>query len=178
MGRFNVIKDLVETFLQVTGIQLQAWMAPVFFLGLGVLLFPAIRRAHRTGKARKRLRLIPYRRLAERQRLEDESLALVKGNPAGQLAVAEEALRLGRKALATKALEALAASGKHRAECQRLQRELEQPAGHSALEATAAIEHLVEAGLLEEARRRRELAQRRWPTVDSWPEIPDAPPGD
>lgn len=177
MGRFNVIKDLVETFLAITGVQLQAWMAPVFFLALGIALFPTIRRAHRTGKARKRLRLIPYRRLAERQRLEDEALALVKGNPSGQLAVAQEALRLGRKDLARQALEALDSSEKYTIERQQLQRELEQPGAHSALEAHAAIERLIEAGLMDEARRRRSLAERRWPTVGGWPTIP-APPGE
>jgi hypothetical protein len=175
MGRFNVVKDLVETFVQVTGIQLQAWMAPAFFLMLGALLFPTIRRSHRTGKARKRLRLIPYRRLAERKRLEEQALELVQGNPSGQLAVAQEALRLGRKDLAAKALALLDTSGRYPAHRRQIAAQLEEPAGHSALDASAAIERLVEQGLLSEARRRLALAQRRWPGVADWPTIPHDP---
>ncbi len=176
MGRFNIIKELVETFLTITGIHLQAWMGPVFFLALGALLFPTIRRSHRTGKARKRLRLIPYRRLEDRQRLEDEALDLVHNNPSGQLAVAQEAMRLGRKALALEALAALEASGRHADQRLRMQRELEESPGHSALEARAAIERLAEAELLVEAHRRLSLAKRRWPSVTDWPELP--PPVD
>jgi hypothetical protein len=176
MGRFNVIKDLAETFVRLTGLQLKPWMAPAFFLALGILIFPTIRRSHRTGKARKRLRLIPYRRLAERQRLEDEALALVRGNPSGQLAVAQEAARLGRRDLAHRALAELERSGKLPRERLALHRQLEESPGHTALDARAAIELLVREGLLDEARRRRELARQRWPSVDDWPEIPDPSP--
>ncbi len=175
MGRFNVVKELVETFVTLTGIQLQAWMAPAFFLVVGILLFPAIRRTHRTGRARKRLRLIAYRRLDERQRLEDEALSLVRGNPSGQLAIAQEALRLGRKDLARKVLDGMEPRRRHQAEVLRLQRQLEEPGAHSALEAQAAIDRLIEAGLYAEARRRQVLAERRWPGVDRWPAIPDGP---
>jgi signal transduction histidine kinase len=173
MGRFNIAKELVETFVQLTGLRLEAWMAPAFFLVIGALLFPAIRRSHRTSKARKRVRLIPYRRMAERQALADEALALVEGNPAGQLALAQEALRLGRKDLARRFHEALEGSGRYPAERAKLARELQDPAGHSALEATAAIERLVREGLLDEARRRLVLAQQRWPELEGWPEIPN-----
>lgn len=127
MGRFNVIKDLAETFVLLTGIQLQAWMAPVFFLVVGILLFPVIRRSHRVGKARKRLRLIPYRRLAERRRLEDEALALVAGHPGGQLELAQEAARLGRPDLARRALATLEASGKRQRQRLELARKLDPP---------------------------------------------------
>ncbi len=175
MGRFNIAKELVETFVALTGLQLQAWMAPAFFLLLGLLLFPTIRRSHRTGKARKRVRLIAYRRLDERRRLEDEALSLVRGNPNGQLAIAEEAKRLGRRDLALRVLAELEASGRKAQECRELQRQLEASPGHSSLDACAAIEHLVDEGLLDEARRRLALAQRRWPSVDAWPNIPDHP---
>ncbi len=172
MGRFNIAKELVETFVQLTGLQLKAWMAPAFFLAIGLMLFPMIRRNHRTGKARKRLRLIPYRRLDERQRLEEEAVALVRGNPGGQLALAQEAMRLGRRPLVERFLHELEASGRYPRQRQELHRQLEQPGAHSALEARAAIEHLVEAGLLDEARRRLALAQQRWPGVQDWPGIP------
>ncbi len=175
MGRFNVIKDLVELFVQLTGIQLQAWMAPVFMLVVGLLLFPVILRSHRTGKARKRLRLIAYRRLDERQRLEEEALRLVRGNPSGQLAIAQEAIRLGNRALAHRILDGVEGRKRHQAERARMLRGLEESAGHSALEAHAAIEHLVDEGLLDEARRRLALAQRRWPEVRDWPDIPSEP---
>jgi hypothetical protein len=178
MGRFNVIKDLAETFVQLTGVQLQAWMAPVFFLAVGIVLFPLIRRSHRVGKARKRLRLIPYRRLAERRRLEDDALGLVRGHPGGQLELAREAARLGRRDLARRALAAMEASGKLQRKRLALARELDPPPSHSALDAHAAIELLVREGLLDEARRRLVRAQQRWPDVSQWPSIPAAPPAE
>jgi hypothetical protein len=176
MGRLNIAKELVETFVQITGVRLQAWMAPAFFLLVGLLLFPMIRRTHRVGKARKRLRLIPYRRLAERQRLVDEAMSLVHGNPAGQLALAEEAMRLGRRPVVERALAELEGSGRYQRQRRALQQQLEKPGAHSALEARAAIEHLVEAGLYDEARRRLELSRQRWPSVREWPVIPTGGP--
>ena len=173
MGRFNVVKELVEVVLQLTGIRLQAWMAPVFFLFLGALAFPVIRRSHRTSKARKRLRLIPYRRLADRQRLEDEALALVRGNPSGQLAIAQEALRQGRKPLARRFLDEMEVRGRLGQERARMIRQLEEPGAHSALDAVAAIERLLSEGLHDEARRRLDLARRHWPRVTNWPTIPE-----
>ncbi len=165
MGRLNIAKELVETFVQITGVRLQAWMAPAFFLLVGLLLFPMIRRTHRVGKARKRLRLIPYRRLAERQRLVDEAMSLV-----------EEAMRLGRRRVVERALAELEGSGRYQRQRRALQQQLEKPGAHSALEARAAIEHLVEAGLYDEARRRLELSRQRWPSVREWPVIPTGGP--
>lgn len=172
MGRFNVIKELLEILVRITGIHLQAWMAPAFILALSIMVFPTIRRSHRTAQARKRLRLVPYRRLAERRQLEDEALALVEGNPSGQLAVAQEALKLGRKELASRALAAMSASGRYPREQRLLAQQLEEPAGHTALDTSAAIERLIEQGMLTEAHRRLDLARKRWPEVAEWPEIP------
>ncbi len=176
MGRFNVVKELMETALSLAGIRLQAWMAPAFLLLVGVLLFPTIRRTHRVSQARKRLRKVPYANHEDRQRLEDQAMALVRGNPTGLAVVAQEALRLGRRQLARRAADALRETGRRQADLRTIELALEPPPAHSALDAISAIERLLAEGLNEEARRRRDLAKRRWPQQRAWPPIPDPDP--
>jgi hypothetical protein len=171
------IAQLLNTLLQLAGVHLQPWMAPVALLALAILLFPALRRTHRTSLARKRLRRLPYVGAEERRRLEEEALALSTGSPAGLLVVAQEALRLGRHDLARRAADAIEALGARPRELRAIRRALEPQLEPTPAQERVHVEALVQAGLHEEAARRRDLARARWPG-EEWPDEAPAEGGE
>jgi hypothetical protein len=171
----RAVAGLLDTFLELAGLRLQPWMAPVALLAVALCLLPLLRRTHRVNLARRRVRRLPYVGAAERRRLEDEAFALVTGHPAGLLALAQEALRLGRASLARRALDALTAGGRKGPALVALQRALDPPRGPTPAEERVAIVALLDAGLIGEAGRRLAQARLHWPTIDDWPPLPPDP---
>jgi len=169
----GAIARLADTLLELAGLHLRPWMAPVALLVLGLVLLPLLWRNHRTGAARRLLRRLSYTAAAERPAMEDRILALVSGNGEGLVVVAQEAQRLGRSELARRAREALAASGAHPQRVAALERGADTPHAPTPAQESLAIHALVSAGLLDEARRRLDAGRRRWPEYGEWPAMPE-----
>ena len=160
MGR---LKSLLEQLLGNLGVELPPWAIPACLLLLFVLLFPLIRRSHRSGKARKILARARYAPAAQRLQMERQVLEMVGQDPVGLMVVAEEALRRGRSALAHEATERLRATGKRPADLQKLLRQLDTGPHTTLPEEILAIQNLRREGLTERARERWERAVTRWP---------------
>ncbi len=163
MGRLKGLAEGLASLLDAMGIVLPPWGFPLLALMLLALVFPLLRRNHRTGRARRRLQTALYSSAAERSRLETEALELVQGNPVGLVVVADEAIRRGRRQLARRALEQLEATGRRLHDTRRLERDLYGTPCATPEEEILAIEHLLEEGILGRAAERLEKARQRWP---------------
>ena len=153
----------VTSLLLAVGIELPPWGMPAIALAIMILLLPFLLKNMKTSRARKLLKRASLQGAQRRVEMEREALSLVASNPTGRLALADECIRRGRYALARELLSQLPDTPKLRRERRRL---LQQMAPHepaTAEGAAAAIEHLLEEGLHDEAHRRLEAARRRWP---------------
>lgn len=174
MGGMGGITEALGQLLGAAGLELSPWTLPSLMLIVMGVLLPRLLRNMNTSQARKYLRRSRIAEGEERAELEAKALGLVDENPAGLLAVAEEALRINRKALARDALGRLrqleTIPKPVRREARRVQLELEGDAlgGASTPEAFLIhVEKLVENGMLEEARRKLGHARRRWPSAQA-----------
>jgi len=157
------LAETISKLLVAFGITLQPWMAPVAVLAIMLVLLPHILRNMRTGRARKLLRQAAMVPGPEGSDLEQRALDLVDGQPMGLVAVAEEAIRRGRMALAREAVRRLADTGRQHAHLRRLRVELDGRLPATVDEMVLIIERFVDAGMVDEARGRLSRARRRWP---------------
>ncbi len=157
------LTQTLEGLVEAAGLQLEPWMAPAVAVCVAVLLLPSWRRNFRTKQARKRLVAAGLVGGEARAALEDEALDLVAGNPFGLVVVAEEAHKRGMGRLAERALAGLEATGKRRDELRRLRRLIFDLKPVTAEGEALAVERLLEAGLVEQARERFEAASARYP---------------
>lgn len=166
MGRLKGILEAFASLLGAFGLQLQPWMAPAFLLLVAAALFPMIRRNHRTGRARRLMRQLTYVDAEQRRSLERRVLTLVRGDADGMIAVADEALRSGRRNLARTAVESLRSTGRRGQHLRRLEQQLAPPSAPTVAEERLAIRNLVAAGMNAEALARVRRARERWPRED------------
>jgi hypothetical protein len=159
-GLANLLKSIT------TMMNLPPWAGPLIFFGLVGLSWPFVRVNARTDKARKMIKNASRERLAERERMEADALESVGNHPDGLVAVANQALELGRKDLAGKAVEKLRATGKNLPELRKLERALEPPLPGTPTEACVIIERLISTGMTAEAEARLAQALRKWPLDD------------
>lgn len=159
------ILESLGGLLAAAGVEVPPWGFPVAALVVMLLLLPRIVANMETSRAR---RLVQRARGAdgeERRRLEAEALAVAGTRPMGLVAVAEEAIRARRGPLAEEAVLRLAETGGAPAHLKRLRRELRSreslPPGPTA--AALVVERLVDGGALDEASRRLDRFERRWP---------------
>ncbi|MCB9744748.1 MAG: hypothetical protein H6740_19290 [Alphaproteobacteria bacterium] len=157
----------LDMVLSAFGLTLEPWMAPLFAVLIAVAAMPFLHTNFKTKQARKRMLKAAHAKHAEREALHAEALALVEGNPVGQLVVAEEALSRGHLSTARAATEMLGRSGKRRDDYRRLMRQLggEKPSNPET--EALAIERLVERGQADEARERLSQALARWPEAEA-----------
>lgn len=150
---------------------LPPWAGPLIFLGLVLLSWPLLKGNLATDSARKLLKNAARERGEEREKLEEQALAAVKGRPHGLLAVAETALAQGRRDLAVRATAELRATGKLLVEVRKLERQLQPPLPGMPYEAVVIIERLRTAGAHAEAEERLAAAQRKWPNDEEIEEL-------
>jgi hypothetical protein len=157
------VTQMLDGLVGGLGLQLEPWMAPVFAVALALLVMPAWRRNFKTKQARKRILELGAAPVQDRAQMRTDILALVEGNPFGQVVVVEEAMKRHQNVLAAEALERLEISRKRRDEARRLRLKLsgERPTTPEA--EALAIERLREAGLDDAATARLHAAQQRWP---------------
>ena len=164
MGRSGGILQSIYSILESIGVHPPPWAGPVFGLTMMLLLMPFILRNFRIGRARKILQRSRILQPEERQAAGREALSVVGTIPMGLVAVADEALRQERLALAREATQRLIATGKSRDHARRLVRRLELDSGpHSPEELVLSIERLDKQGLRTEARARLSRGLQRWP---------------
>lgn len=166
------ITDALLQLLGALGVPIHPWTLPALALVVMGVLSPLILKNLKTGKARKLLKRARILGGAERQRLEAAALDEVGEQPMGLVAVAEEALRLGRKALAREAVARLARTGKARAHLRRLRREIDPDPLPATVDATVlVIERLLEGGLVDEADRRLGRAHGKFGAHNDFAEL-------
>ena len=171
MGRMSGMKEALDALLASVGVSLPPWVAPVVALAIFSLLFPAMRRNHHTGLARKRIQAAGHERHEERQRLQAEALALVGAHPMGLVAVAEEALRREQRKLAREAVARRRATGRKRRELKKLESELDGRGAATSEAEALAIERLLRQEGPEAARARLLAARQRWPRAEALREV-------
>lgn len=159
------ILDSLGSLLAAAGIDVPPWGFPALALVLMVLLLPRIIANMETGRAR---RLVQRSRGVEgedRVRMEEEALEVAGERPMSLVAVAEEAIRIRRTPLAERAVARLALTGGAKGHLKRLKKTLRKddkvPA--SPVAAALVVERLIEGGALDEAARRLDRFDRRWP---------------
>ncbi|MFT4979840.1 MAG: hypothetical protein ACI8S6_005752 [Myxococcota bacterium] len=158
------ITQSITSLLLALGIELPPWGMPAAALVLMVLLLPWILKNMKTSRARKLLKRATMESGAARDAMEQEALSLVSDNPTGLLAFADECVRRGRYGLARAALGRLPEGDtKLERERRRLLTQMAPLEPATAEAAAAAIERFLSEGLVEEAERRLQRAQRRWP---------------
>ncbi|MCB9777829.1 MAG: hypothetical protein H6742_04635 [Alphaproteobacteria bacterium] len=167
MGRFDGIGAIVQMVFDAVGIEPQPWMSAVF-LGLAIVLVgPAAMKNIRTAQARKRVVRLNELSPTERPALQEEILGLVRGNPQGLVAIADEAARRRQRPLAVAAYQELRRGGDLPKEVLRLHEELYGKRPDHPEEEAAAIERLIDAGALDRARERLAVARSWFPGDDS-----------
>ncbi len=155
---------LVQSLLAMVGLKNAPWVGPLIFMVLIALALPMMEKNAGTNKARRLLRALSDMPAAERSKHHDEILAIVKENPEGLVALADEALKNGNVEFTTKCVAQLKVLGKRADHVRRLERAMAPPAGPALPEQAAlAIERLLERGLLEEAGTRLNAALAKWP---------------
>ncbi|MDP2316143.1 MAG: hypothetical protein Q8P41_24815 [Pseudomonadota bacterium] len=160
------LAQLLNTVIGILGLHLEPWMAPAGLLVAILLAWPWIRVNLRTGDARKLMIRAARERGAERERLENEALAMVGNGPDGLVVVAKAAVEQGRKELAARAVAKLRTSGKRLPDLRKLERALEPSLPGTPAEAALLVERLLATGMTEEARSRLTQARRKWPFDD------------
>ena len=185
------LSTLVRSLVEILGGVLPHWVILVL-AGVGmVIVLPFYLKGHRRSLARRRISAMHGLSQPEAERLEAEAFSLVGRDPDGLVVVVEEAQRRGREAVARRALERLAATGRRPAEVVRLRRILEGPGPRLPEEEALAVDRLLQAGLTQAARQRLDRARARWPDLPEWDDLatrlaspeggptgpgPDAPP--
>lgn len=154
---------LFQSILSMIGLKNAPWAGPLIFMVILALALPMMQKNAGTDKARRKLRALNDMPAAERPKHYDEIMAMVQENPEGLVALADEALRSNNKEFALKAVERLKATGKRADHVRRIERALEPPGPAMPEQAAIAIERLLETGMLEEAGKRLNVAQAKWP---------------
>ena len=104
MGLGGLLRDI----LAIAGVQESRWAIPGVLLVVAVLLLPGYVRRERAARAQRLLTSAwASGSPAERDRLEAEALAEVRGSPHGRLIIARLALERGRFPLVRRALDGL-----------------------------------------------------------------------
>lgn len=153
----------ISLLLSALGIQTSPWVVPLVIVAAAMLLWPAIQKGQKVDRAVKSLRSTSVRAPADREALGNQALDEVKDDPSGLVQVAEEAVRVGDKALAKAAVNRLMELGKRPQDARRILRSLEVDAPRMAVEVAVRVEPLLESGMLVEARRRLDDGLLRWP---------------
>jgi len=167
MNRSGIL-DALASLLASVGIELPPWGMPVAALTVAAVLLPFVLRNMKTSKARKLLKRASILDGPRRQEAEAEALTLVHDSGPGLVAVADEALRRGRQAVARRAVERLAELGGQDKELRRLRQEMAPKMPASVTEMVLVVERFLDAGLVDEARVRLGRAERRWPRAPEW----------
>ncbi len=162
------LASLVRSVVEILRDTLPPW---VILLAASVVLvgvLPSYLRGQRRALARRRISAMAGVPQPEADRLEAEAFRLVGSDPDGLVVLAEEATRHGREAVARRAIDSLAATGRRPAQVVRLARGLSGPDPRLPEEEALAIDRLLAAGLADAARRRLDRARARWPDLPDW----------
>jgi hypothetical protein len=163
MGRSGGITETLSQFLEQAGITLPPWVIPAIIVLLFIPVLPMIRRNSRVHRARVIVQRIASEEDADRALLKQEAIALVAHHPIGLVSLADEAIRRGIRDLARMALESLKVHGRPVSHIHRLHAELHGPPPAHLEGELAAIELLLDNGVVNAAQERLERAQLRWP---------------
>lgn len=166
------LPGLLDQILGAMGVHLAPGMAAIAALLLFLLFLPRIWRSQRGEEAVRILKRAVQERREERERQEQLAFSIVQGNAFGLWLLAREAIVQGRHTFARQVIAALRQTGKLKPELAGLERQLAGPEGpRDPLEAGVRIERLLENGVVAEAERLLEEAERRWPGDPAWPEL-------
>lgn len=156
--------DALGQLLAAAGLSLPPWAGPVFGLALALALLPRVLAMLQVGQLRRdlgRARLLEGPRRAE---AEARALDAAGASPVALQAVAEEALRQGRLALAADAVRRLEGAGGDRRELRKLQAALDpDPLPGTAAQLVGQVLQLRRSGLHARAAQRLERGRARWP---------------
>ncbi len=168
-GLGGIVQSL-GALLASAGVHLPPWGVPVVVLAVVIALLPRIVATMETSRIRRMVQRSRGAADIERVELEQEALQLAGDDPNRLIAVADEALRARRPPLAQEAVDRLAAGTSAlkpplKRELKRLRKELKpkDPMPADPVAAALVVERLIEAGLLDEARRRHARFVREWP---------------
>lgn len=153
----------ISLLLSALGLQTSPWVLPAIIVVAALVLWPTIQKSQKVDRAVKTVRSTSARAAADRERIGQEALSAVQDDPIGLVQVAEEAVRVGDKALARAAVARLMETGKRPQDARRILRSLEADAPRLPVEVAVRVEPLLDAGMLAEARRRLEDGLARWP---------------
>ncbi|MBN1336611.1 MAG: hypothetical protein JXB39_11690 [Deltaproteobacteria bacterium] len=162
------LADLARSLVEILRDALPPWVVLVVAGLVVALVLPFYWKGQRRSLARRRIAALTGVPRAEAGRLEAEAFSLVGTDPDGLVGVAEEALRHGREALARQAIARLAGTGRRPDHVARLERLLEGPPPRLPEEEALGVARLLDAGLVEAARRRLDRARARWPELPEW----------
>ena len=162
------ITDALNSLMASAGVSVQPWFFPAIMMLIFTALIPHIRQNQRTQKAREQIRKWAENGGANSSAFQDEILDLAQGHATTLLVIGTEAHKRGVKTLAQRALHQLEQTGKHRNDARKLRAKLTGPPPLHPEAEIAAIEILIDQGLVEMARNRIEQARINWPENDAW----------
>lgn len=171
MGRFDALTSLIRMLMEAVGLSPRPWMLPAAVVAVLLLLGPAILRNIHTGQARKRIGRLSMLDAPERQAQTLAILDLVRDNPVGTVAIAEEAIRRGQLRLARLALQRLQETGQRPADQHRLSEELDGPLPRNVDLERVVIDQMITSGARERARGRLARARIAFPGDPSLGEL-------
>ncbi len=162
------ITDAINSLLGSAGIEVQPWFFPaILLLGFSALV-PHIRQNQRTQQAREKIREVAEDGGAANDQLHEQILTLAHGHPTTLLVITTEAQKRGLLVLAKRAFTLLEQTGKHRPDVRRLRNLLMGPPPLHPEAENAAIEKLLDQGLIGMARTRLDRARTNWPHHPDW----------
>jgi hypothetical protein len=154
MGLGGLLRDI----LAITGVDEPAWAIPLGMAALAAVLLPGYVRRERAARAQRLLTSAwASGSPAERDRLEAEALAEVRGSHHGRLIIARLALERGRYPLVRTALDGLAG-----VEAAAMRRKLEGDLPATREEADLRVSRLRESGAAVAAEELEGRIRERW----------------
>ena len=166
------LSQVINDFLQALGLDLPWWSGLAMVLAIFIVFLPQFIQTARSQRARKLLKQAGYEDPELRRKNEQKAILLVKNNPQGLLALAEEALRNKNYDQADRILRLVPQKKKkYRYEIRRLRKKMAPRGELTPLSAASAIKSLIESGLFESADERLRKALLRWPAAKELHEL-------
>ena len=159
-GLATAVKGIITA---LTAMDVPPW-ALAILVGVGLwFMFPKFVAALESDKPRRMVKRAMMADAQEQQKVGEQALALSAQDPTALVVLADEAIRMGRDALAEQCLERLRASGQRPKDVARLELTLLGPLPGTEMEAAIIVERMLDSGMTSAAAEKLERFRRRWP---------------
>jgi hypothetical protein len=155
--------QVINSVLQVLGIELPPWGGVVLALVIGAIIFPYYLRGQKMVKARKTFIKSGFENFEQRRMMEEEAMNLVRSSPNFTISLAQQAFQAGRFPFARELLQTLPKNnGKIQKEAHKLQKKMQPKEDETLTFALIAVERLIEEELFDAALQRCIKIEEKW----------------